>query len=165
MLKYEWNFCVLSLLLRIVAVFLLLILEPPISSLLWFLWSRYQIPPPKCSPKAPAMSRWLSQVYPALTHVKNSQEKKKRHSLKFQYPEFDGTHRSISNDTLVGPELRVDIGEKPGERAALESGSQGFSSGNIPDVYSWVLLKEAHQYKFRVISPLWRKLAYKERIN
>lgn len=128
---------------------------------------------PKCTHKAPAMSRWLSQVYPAFTHIKISQEKKKRHFLKFQYPEFEGTHHSISNYTLVGTELRVDIGEKPGERTALESGSQGFSSRNIPNVYSWVLLKEAHQYKFtyselRVIcniSPLWRKLAYKVRIN
>lgn len=104
--------------------------------------------PPNARKKAPAMSRWLSQVHPAFTHIKNSQEKKKRHFLKFQHPEFEGTHHSISNYTLVGPELRVDIGEKPGERTALESGSQGFSSGNIPNVYSWVLLKEAHQYKF-----------------
>lgn len=47
-----------------------------------------------------------------------------------------GTHHPISNYALVGPELRVDVGKKPAERTALESGSQGFSSGNIPNVYS-----------------------------
>lgn len=55
---------------------------------------------------------------------------------------YIGTHHSIGNDAVVGSEFGVDVGEKPAERAALESGSQGFSSGNIPDVYSRVLAKE-----------------------
>lgn len=51
-------------------------------------------------------------------------------------PEMGGTHHSICNDAFVGAELGVDVGEKPAEGPTLESGSQGFSSRNIPDVYS-----------------------------
>lgn len=50
--------------------------------------------------------------------------------------EIKHTHHSIGNNAIVGSELWVDVGEKPAERATLESGSQGFSSGNIPNVYA-----------------------------
>lgn len=53
--------------------------------------------------------------------------------------ELRETHHSISHGVAVGPQLGVDVGEEPAERATLEPGSQGLPLRNIPDVYSWVL--------------------------
>lgn len=57
----------------------------------------------------------------------------------------NSSHHSISNRVTVGSELGVDIGKEPAEWLALESGSQGPSLRDVPNVYSRVLLKDMNK--------------------
>lgn len=46
------------------------------------------------------------------------------------------THHSVSDCVTVGPQLRVDVGQEPAERPAVESGSQGLPLRNVPNVHT-----------------------------